>query len=110
MLRATLAIVADTAEEVEQLGRVVDVEVESATVVVRDELLQHELQPVRIEALSLFVAEERDGRKGPLVRIYTKPPEVPKDANTNSDSGRPAGAGAQETGGGDGQKRKSARG
>ena len=35
--------------------------------------LQHELQPVRIEALSLFVAEKRDERKGPLVRIYTKP-------------------------------------
>lgn len=83
-MRATLAIIADSPEEIAELGRVLDVEVESVTVGVRDELLTQELRPLWIEHVSIFVAEERDERTGPLIRIYIEPQEDQTDADANT--------------------------
>jgi hypothetical protein len=88
-MRATLSIVADSPEEVEALGRMIDVEVESVTVGVDGELLQRQLRPLLIEHCSLYAADGRDERKGPLVRIHIAPAEDPSN-DTDSDSERPA--------------------
>jgi hypothetical protein len=86
-VRGTLAIEADSAEEIEQIGRVFDVAVEHVTLGVRDELLLQELLPARIEACSIYAEHEIPDRNGPVVRVFIKAAEDSHDS-TDADVGR----------------------